>query len=289
MAQDYSINIDREPVIMGILNVTPDSFSDGGKFTKVDAALMQVDKMTKEGAKIIDVGGESTRPGYTPITIAEEIDRVIPVIEAIRKRFEVPLSIDTYKAAVAQAALDAGCDMVNDIWGFRGHMALKHMKFNDTSLQTPFVKSMAKVVAEAGVPVIVGHNRFKPKYDDFMQDVLNDLRESIDLGHAAGVRDNQIIVDPGVGFAKTYKQNLYIVNHIEEIRKMGYPVLIGCSRKSVIRETLKVDDPNDLLGGSVATTVIGLERGARLFRVHDVKENYQAMMTAWKFMNSQRY
>ena len=167
-------------------------------------------------------------------------------------------------------------------------MALKHMRFNDTSLQTPFVKSMAKVVAETGVPVIVGHNRFKAKYDDFMQDVLNDLRESIDLGHAAGVRDNQIIVDPGVGFAKTYKQNLYIVNHIEEIRKMGYPVMLGCSRKSVIRETLGVED-TDVLGGSVATTVIGLDRGARLFRVHDVKENYQAMMTAWKFMNSQRY
>ena len=289
MAQDYSINIDREPVIMGILNVTPDSFSDGGKFyNKIDKALAHVEQMTNDGAKIIDIGGESTRPGYTPITIAEELDRVIPIIEAIRKRFEVPLSIDTYKAAVAQAAVDAGCDMINDIWGFRGHMAFKHMKFNDTSLQTPFVKSMAKVVAETGVPVIVGHNRFKAKYDDFMQDVLNDLRESIDLGHAAGVRDNQIIVDPGVGFAKTYKQNLYIVNHIEEIRKMGYPVMLGCSRKSVIRETLGVED-TDVLGGSVATTVIGLDRGARLFRVHDVKENYQAMMTAWKFMNSQRY
>ena len=289
MEQDYSINIDKEPVIMGILNVTPDSFSDGGKFyNKIDKALAHVEQMTNDGAKIIDIGGESTRPGYTPITAKEEMERVLPIIEAIRERFHVPLSIDTYKAPVAEAAVNAGCDMINDIWGLRGHMALKHMKFSDTSLDTPFYKSMAKVVAETGVPVVIGHNRFRAKYDDFMQDVLNDLRESIDLGHAAGIKDSQIIVDPGVGFAKTYKQNLYIVNHIEEIRKMGYPVMLGCSRKSVIRKTLGVED-TDVLGGSVATTVIGLDRGARLFRVHDVKENYQAMMTAWKFMNSQRY
>lgn len=288
MSEDYSINLDQEPVIMGILNVTPDSFSDGGMFNNKDAALRQVEKMIKDGAKIIDVGGESTRPGYKPISIREEIDRVVPIIEAIRERFEVPLSIDTYKAAVAQAAVDAGCDMINDIWGLRGHIALKFMDYHDDSKDVPFVKSMAKVVAETQVPVVIGHNRIHAQYDDFFQDVLNDLRESIDMAHTTGVKDSQIILDPGIGFAKSFKQNLFVVNHIEEIKKMGYPVMIGASRKSVIRDCLKTEEP-DLLGGSVATTVIGLERGARIFRVHDVKENYQAMMTAWKFMNSQRY
>ena len=274
--------------IMGILNVTPDSFSDGGKYTELDKALIQAEKMMREGAKIIDVGGESTRPGYEPISVQEEIERVVPVIQAIKDRLPIPISIDTYKPRVARAALDVGADMLNDIWGLKGHKAMEFMNIKDNTSGVPFIKTMAKIAAESGAPVVIGHNRLHAQYENFMEDMLNDIRESIDMAHQAGVKDSQIILDPNIGFAKNYNQNLYAINHVDQLRRMGYPVLLGTSRKSVIRKTLKTEDP-DILGGTIASTVIGLERGARIFRVHDVKENYQAMMMAWKLMNSQRY
>ena len=264
----YNFDLEKEPVIMGILNVTPDSFSDGGKFNNLDAALKHTEEMIKDGAKIIDVGGESTRPGYTLISDEEEIGRVVPVIEAIKKNFDIAVSLDTYKTKVAEAGVKAGCDMINDVWGF---------KYGE--------RDMADLVAKTGVAACVMHNKNVITYNDFVNDVVNELKESVEIAHKAGVKDSQIVLDPGVGFAKDYEQNLLIIKHVDKILELGYPVLLGTSRKSVIGLTLDVDK-NDRMAGIVATTVMGLERGCRIFRVHDVKENYQAMMMAEKILKA---
>ena len=264
----YNFDLEKEPVIMGILNVTPDSFSDGGKFNNLDAALKHTEEMIKDGAKIIDVGGESTRPGYTLISDEEEIGRVVPVIEAIKKNFDIAVSLDTYKTKVAEAGVKAGCDMINDVWGF---------KYGE--------RDMADLVAKTGVAACVMHNKNVITYNDFVNDVVNELKESVEIAHKAGVKDSQIVLDPGVGFAKDYEQNLLIIKHVDKILELGYPVLLGTSRKSVIGLTLDVDK-NDRMVGTVATTVMGLERGCRIFRVHDVKENYQAMMMAEKILKA---
>ena len=256
----FLFNLEKEPVIMGILNVTPDSFSDGGKWNNIDAALKHTEQMIIEGAKIIDVGGESTRPGYTLISDEEEIGRVVPVIEAIKKRFDICVSLDTYKTNVARAGVEAGIDMVNDVWGFQWGK-----------------QDMAALVAETGVAACVMHNRDNTDYDNYVEDVLKDLRVSIDIAHKAGVKDSQIVLDPGVGFGKDYIQNLQIINHVDRLKELGYPILLGTSRKSVIGLTLDVDK-DDRMAGTVATTVMGYERGCSIFRVHDVKENYQALM-----------
>ena len=262
----YNFDLEKEPVIMGILNVTPDSFSDGGKFNNLDAALKHTEEMIKDGAKIIDVGGESTRPGYTLISDEEEIGRVVPVIEAIKKNFDIAVSLDTYKTKVAEAGVKAGCDMINDVWGF---------KYGE--------RDMADLVAKTGVAACVMHNKNVITYNDFVNDVVNELKESVEIAHKAGVKDSQIVLDPGVGFAKDYEQNLLIIKHVDKLLELGYPVLLGTSRKSVIGLTLDVDK-NDRMAGTVATT--GLERGCRIFRVHDVKENYQAMMMAEKILKA---
>lgn len=264
----YNFDLEKEPVIMGILNVTPDSFSDGGKFNNLDAALKHTEEMIKDGAKIIDVGGESTRPGYTLISDEEEIGRVVPVIEAIKKNFDIAVSLDTYKTKVAEAGVKAGCDMINDVWGF---------KYGE--------RDMADLVAKTGVAACVMHNKNVITYNDFVNDVVNELKESVEIAHKAGVKDSQIVLDPGVGFAKDYEQNLLIIKHVDKILELGYPVLLGTSRKSVIGLTLDVGK-NDRMPGTVATTVMGLERGCRIFRVHDVKENYQAMMMAEKILKA---
>ena len=264
----YNFDLEKEPVIMGILNVTPDSFSDGGKFNNLDAALKHTEEMIKDGAKIIDVGGESTRPGYTLISDEEEIGRVVPVIEAIKKNFDIAVSLDTYKTKVAEAGVKAGCDMINDVWGF---------KYGE--------RDMADLVAKTGVAACVMHNKNVITYNDFVNDVVNELKESVEIAHKAGVKDSQIVLDPGVGFAKDYEQNLLIIKHVDKILELGYPVLLGTSRKSVIGLTLDVDK-NDRMAGTVATTVMGLVRGCRIFRVHDVKENYQAMMMAEKILKA---
>lgn len=264
----YNFDLEKEPVIMGILNVTPDSFSDGGKFNNLDAALKHTEEMIKDGAKIIDVGGESTRPGYTLISDEEEIGRVVPVIEAIKKNFDIAVSLDTYKTKVAEAGVKAGCDMINDVWGF---------KYGE--------RDMADLVAKTGVAACVMHNKNVITYNDFVNDVVNELKESVEIAHKAGVKDSQIVLDPGVGFAKDYEQNLLIIKHVDKLLELGYPVLLGTSRKSVIGLTLDVDK-NDRMAGTVATIVMGLERGCRIFRVHDVKENYQAMMMAEKILKA---
>lgn len=244
--------------IMGILNVTPDSFSDGGKFNHLDAALRHTEEMIREGAAIVDIGGESTRPGHQVITDEEEISRVVPVIEAVKKHFDVPVSIDTYKGAVAEAALQAGADLVNDIWGF------KHDK------------RVAELTAKYGAACCLMHNRQEAVYDDFQKDVVSDLEECVRIAREAGVAVDKIILDPGVGFGKTYEMNLEITNHVDILHQLGFPVLLGTSRKSMIGLTLDLP-ATDRVEGTLATTVIGVMKGCSFVRVHDIKENYRVI------------
>ena len=247
--------------VMGILNVTPDSFSDGGKINGIDAALKKAEEMKGDGAAIIDVGGESTRPGYTPVSEEEEMDRVLPVIEAIKSRIDIPISVDTYKSKVAEAAIYAGADLINDIWGLKAD------------------PHMAEVIAKHKVACCLMHNRNNTEYQNFVEDMLADMNESVILAKKAGIAEDKIILDPGVGFAKTYEQNLIAIRELETLTKLGYPVLLGTSRKSVIGLTL--DLPSDQrLEGTLVTTVVAVENGCGFVRVHDVKENYRAIQMA---------
>ncbi len=260
-------DLDKRAYIMGILNATPDSFSDGGSHNSVDEALRHAEQMVRDGASIIDIGGESTRPGYEPVSDGEEIERVVPVIEAIKSRIDIPISVDTYKAAVAKAALGAGADMINDIWG----------------LQT---EGMAAVVAEAAVPVCIMHNRDKVAhpYNNLMDDVLLDLQASIDIGLDAGVARELMIVDPGIGFAKDYEENMQVMSQIERLKELGLPILLGTSRKSIIGLTLDLP-VTERMEGTLATTVYGIMKGCSIIRVHDVKENYRALKMTEALLN----
>ena len=240
--------------IMGILNVTPDSFSDGGKFNQMDAALYHAEEMIRDGADIVDVGGESTRPGHTVISDDDEISRVAPVIEAIKSRFDIPVSIDTYKGKVTEAALKAGADLVNDIWGFK------------------FDHKVAELTAQYGAACCLMHNRSEPTYQDYLNDVVADLKECVRIAKDVGISDDKIILDPGVGFGKTYQMNLEIINHVDMLHSLGFPILLGTSRKSVIGQTLNL--PTDQrVEGTLATTVVGVLKGCAFVRVHDIKEN----------------
>lgn len=257
-----NFDLTNEILIMGILNVTPDSFSDGGKFNTLDTSLNQVEKMISDGADLIDLGGESTRPGHTQISDAEEIDRIVPMIEAIRQRFDIPISIDTYKGAVGEAALKAGAALVNDIWGF---------KYDPT---------LADITAKYQVPCILMHNRDNQNYNHLMTDINNDLQESIDIALKAGISQDAIILDPGIGFAKDYAQNMETMHNLEALQTLGYPILLGTSRKGFIGLTLDLP-VTQRVEGTVATTVIGIMKGASIIRVHDVLENKRAaQMTA---------
>lgn len=244
--------------IMGILNVTPDSFSDGGKFNTMDQAMAQVEKMIAQGADLIDVGGESRRPGHQQITEEEEIERVVPVIQKIKETFDIPVSIDTYKSKVAKAALDAGADMLNDIWGFL------------------YDEKMAELAATYDVPVCIMHNRNNTEYGDFVRDVVEDLKKCLAVAEKHGVKKENIILDPGVGFGKTYEQNLAIINHLEALCDMGYPVLLATSRKSVIGLTLDLP-VTEREEGTIATSVMGAMKGCDFVRVHDVQANARAL------------
>lgn len=244
--------------IMGILNVTPDSFSDGGRFNSVEAAALRAREMVAEGADIIDVGGESTRPGHTRISDEEEIARVVPVIERIKAELDVPVSVDTYKSAVAGAAVKAGADLINDIWGFR------------------YDEELARLTAEAGLPCVLMDNRTEPVTGDIMEAMKATLVESIEIARRAGVADENIILDPGIGFGKTYEQNLTAINRLDELCGLGFPVLLAASRKSVIGNTLNLP-AGERVEGTVATSVIGVMKGAAFVRVHDVKENLRAV------------
>lgn len=248
--------------VMGILNVTPDSFSDGGLWTERDAALRQAGRMAEEGAAIIDIGGESTRPGHTPVSAEEEAARVLPVIDAVKRETGLPVSIDTYKAEVARAALEAGADMVNDIWGLRRDGG-----------------EMAALIAGTGAACCLMHNRERAEYADFMADMLSDLRETLAIADRAGIARSSIVLDPGIGFGKTYEQNLIAMNRLDELLAFGCPVLLAASRKSVIGLTLDLP-ADERLEGTIATTVAGVLRGAAFVRVHDVKENLRAARMA---------
>jgi dihydropteroate synthase len=240
--------------IMGILNVTPDSFSDGGRYNCIDRALIHAEKMIAQGADIIDVGGESTRPNHIPVGEEEEIQRVIPIIKAIKSSFDVPISIDTYKASVAEQAITAGAALINDVWGFK----------RDANI--------AGVAAKYGVPCCLMHNRDNTDYGDLIEDMLSDIRESIHIALKAGVKKENIILDPGIGFAKNYEQNLIVMNKLEAFTELGFPVLLGTSRKSMIGNTLQLP-PEERVEGTLATTSIGIMKGCDFVRVHDIREN----------------
>lgn len=243
---------------MGILNVTPDSFSDGGKFNNRDQALKHVEQMLTDGMDVLDIGGESTRPGHQQISIQEEIERVTPVIELVKKEFELPISLDTYKPEVAKAGIEAGADLINDIWGLK------------------YDPKMAALIAESGLPCCLMHNRNEAVYQNFMQEVAADLADTIHLAKKAGIEDEKIILDPGVGFGKTYEQNLEVMNCMDELLVLGYPILLGSSRKSVIGLTLDLP-VGERLEGTLATTVLAVMKGCMFVRVHDVKENVRAI------------
>lgn len=252
---------DHHTYIMGILNVTPDSFSDGGKWNEREAALRHVQDMTEQGADIIDIGGESTRPGYTLLSDEEEMSRVLPIIEAVKANFDVPVSVDTYKSAVAEAAIKAGADLVNDIWGLK------------------YDSRLAGIIAEYDTACCLMHNRKEADYTDFIPDMCNDLRETLDIAKKAGIKDERIILDPGVGFGKTYENNLEAVNKLETLHGLGYPILLGTSRKSMIGLALGLPS-SERVEGTLVTTVFGVMKGAAFVRVHDIKENARAIKMA---------
>ena len=255
------------PVLMGVLNITPDSFYDGGRFFTRDAALSQLDRLQSEGADIIDIGGESTRPGADPVSADEELRRVLPAIEAAAE-LDVPISIDTTKSQVARAALDAGAEIVNDISGLR------------------FDPELGALAAERGAGLVLMHIRGEPRtmqervhYDDLMGELVAELDESVDRARVAGCDASQLVVDPGIGFGKTAEHNLVLIDQLERIVGMGYPVLVGPSRKSFIGKALhlRIDQR---LEGTIAACVVSLLRGARIFRVHDVAAVRRALETA---------
>jgi dihydropteroate synthase/2-amino-4-hydroxy-6-hydroxymethyldihydropteridine diphosphokinase len=257
--------------VMGILNVTPDSFSGDGllkRENRVAAAVAQAEQFAAEGADIIDIGGESSRPGGVPISAEQEMERILPVIQAVRRAVNVPISVDSYRAEVAAAALDNGADWLNDIWGLRMDRAL------------------GQLAGERGCPLVLMHNRSQPKdvaqeerlggryvgvaYNDLIADIIAELQESIDLALNAGVKPEQIIIDPGIGFGKTVAQNLQLIRELDQFKALGYPILLGSSRKSFIGYTLDLP-PEERLEGTAATISIGIDRGADIIRVHDVK------------------
>lgn len=248
-----TLDYTKETFIMGILNVTPDSFSDGGKYNSVEAALKQAKKMVADGAKIIDVGGESTRPGYERISDEEEIARVVPVIKALIQEVPAVISIDTYKPAVARAAVEAGAHMINDIWGAKADRAI------------------AAVAAAYNVPIILMHNRHEEPYRHYWEDFIGDLEQSIAIAKQAGVPDQHIILDPGIGFAKNLEQSIETMQRLDELAAMGYPVLLATSRKRMIGSILGLP-VHERVEGTAATCAYGVMKGCHMMRVHDVKE-----------------
>jgi dihydropteroate synthase len=240
---------------MGILNVTPDSFSDGGSWYDMDTALNHAVRMAEEGADIIDIGGESTRPGSMRVSEEEEIRRVVPLIQRLSGVLNVPISIDTYRAKTAEQAIKAGAHMINDIWGLK------------------FDLDIAAVAEAYNVPVCIMHNRTTgTEYGNLMEDMLRELEESLEIAKKAGIRDEKILIDPGIGFAKTWEQNLVIMRHLEAFKKLGYPILLGASRKSFIGKVLGLD-VQERLEGTLAVTAAGIMKGADVVRVHDVLQN----------------
>lgn len=256
--KDKNFDFINNVYIMGILNVTPDSFSDGGKFNTIDKALFHTENMIKEGVDIIDVGGESTRPNHVKISINEEIDRVSSIIDKIRSNFDIPISLDSYKSEVVKANVSQ-IDMINDVWGLK------------------YDSNMAKVVASSNLPYCLMHNRKKNDYNNFFEDFICDLKESLQIAKLNSIREDKIILDGGVGFMKNYNQNLQVINRTDIIVELGYPVMVATSRKSIIGYVLDRDKTEERLFGTLATTAIAVLKGASLVRVHDVEENYDVI------------
>ena len=253
--------------VMGILNITPDSFSDGGRYTTLDTALIQVERMLSEGMDILDIGGMSTRPGHEFITEEEEIRRVIPVLSEVKKRYDVPISVDTYRSKVASASISVGADLINDIWGLK----------NDPA--------MAQVVAESGVCYCLMHNNENIITENVVEGVIADLEESLRIADAAGIDRGKIILDPGIGFAKDTEGNLILLNHLADLHRFGLPLLLGCSRKSVIGNTLDLP-AGDRLEGTLVTTTLAVLARYGIVRVHDVKENLRTIAMTEAIRNS---
>ena len=249
----YTLDLSKKTIVMGILNATPDSFSDGGQFNQVELAVERAKEMVANGADIIDIGGESTRPGFATVPAKEELKRVLPIIKAISEQVHVPISIDTYKAEVAKQAIEAGAHIINDVWG---------AKADD---------HMGQVAADYNVPIVLMHNRRDRNYRVFMRDVLNDLYESVAIVKKAGVKDEKIILDPGIGFARDYQENLLTMQNLDTFVKLGYPVLLGTSRKSMIGQALDLP-VHERMEGTGATICYGIQKGCHIIRVHDVKE-----------------
>ncbi|MGN1165004.1 MAG: dihydropteroate synthase [Lachnospiraceae bacterium] len=244
--------------IMGILNVTPDSFSDGGKWNDYDSAMRHTEELLNDGCDILDIGGESTRPGHHQISEEEEIERVAPLIESVKKNFDIPVSIDTYKSRVAESGILAGADMVNDIWGFQ------------------YDEKMAALVKKYDVSCCLMHNRKEAVYDNFIEDMYRDLQKCVDTAKTAGIADDKIVLDPGVGFGKTYEMNLDVMKYLSRFNELGYPMLLGTSRKSMIGLTLDLP-VTEREEGTLVTTVMAVQCGYGFVRVHDVLKNSRAV------------
>lgn len=250
----YQLDFSKKTMIMGILNITPDSFSDGGSYIDLEAAIQHAKEMVENGADIIDVGGESTRPGHERISDEDEIARVVPIIQALVKEVHVPISIDTYKSEVAKQAIEAGAHIINDIWGAKAD------------------PKMAEVAATYQVPIILMHNRDNKNYKNLIDDMIVDLKESIEIVKAAGVKDENIIIDPGVGFAKTFEGNIETIRQLDKFSDLGYPILLGTSRKSFIGKIFDLP-PKERDEATGATTCLGIQKGCDIVRVHNVRVN----------------
>ena len=255
------LTLGQQTYLAGILNLTPDSFSDGGEYTSMELAMQRFHQMVDEGAVIIDIGGESTRPGHTPIPAAEEIERVVPFIKEIRSHTDALISIDTSKSTVAEAALEAGADIVNDVWGAQRDLR------------------MAEVIANHDAACILMHNREikEPDDNDIIKTIVRFFEKSVDRATSAGVRADAIMLDPGLGFGKSYEENWEIMRRLPELLKMGYPLLIGASRKSMLGKLLDLPDPKARICGTLATTALAVQAGVDCVRVHDVRENYECV------------
>lgn len=266
--QKNQFDLKKRPLIMGVLNVTPDSFSDGGDFYELDKAVEQALKMVDEGADLIDVGGESTRPGSRPITVQEELDRIVPVIEAIKLKTNIPISIDTYKSKVAKAAVKAGASIINDISGARfDPQILSVAQKYDTGLILMHIKGSPK------------NMQTNPTYSDVVEEIIRYLKESVSFALQVGIPSDHIVIDPGIGFGKRWFDNYDIINRLNEFFELDLPVLIGASRKSFLGKFLS-KDPKLRLEGSLTANVLAAQKGANILRTHDVKETRQALTIA---------
>ncbi|MBU3193056.1 dihydropteroate synthase [Clostridium algidicarnis] len=258
---DKNIKLGERTYIMGILNVTPDSFSDGGDFIDIHNAVNHAKEMIELGVDIIDVGGESSRPGHKNITEEEELKRVIPVIKRLSAETDAIISLDTIRSEVAEEAIKEGVHIINDIWGLQ---------------KDP---NMAKVAAKYKIPVIIMHNQNGTDYNNIIEDIKEFFKRSVAIAKEAGISEDMIILDPGIGFGKTPEQNIMVMSKLDEIKSLGYPVLLGTSRKSMLGKILDLP-PKERVEGTLATTILGIVQGVDIFRVHDVQENLRAAKVA---------